>query len=197
MSADPVSYDPYEVFDYDSPNFDADDGINGRVEFLNDNSSEVGKDEWAYNAKLEGFDFNPKATARKANIKWMYKALKHSHERLPNKVLPVNLEHHIKAQDIICFDFVPALLSLLQDESLMMTKNLVINKGYPMSMYIPSDSKVGEANSGSHYGEELYQELAQGKNQLHVPIIIYLNGTVIDSKEHINICLVSFTTSFH
>jgi hypothetical protein len=34
--------------------------------------------EWAYNAKLDGFDFNPKATTQKANIQWMYTALEHS-----------------------------------------------------------------------------------------------------------------------
>jgi hypothetical protein len=251
MSANFVSYNRNEVFDY-SANFDADNGIDESVE-LNDKTS-AGKDnvavscpvfhammeriqanqrhaimvlhhdvehrnnmtllkiladaqcpdfmlqsilQWAYNAKLEGFDFNlegfdfnPKATTRKANIKWMYKALKHSHEQLP-KVLSVNLEHHIKAQDIICFD---SLLSLLQDESLMVTENLVINKDYPMLMYIPSDSKVGAANSGSRY-QELYQQLAQGKNQMLVPIIMYLDGTVIDSKGHFDICPVSFTTS--
>ena len=149
--------------------------------------------EWAYNAKLDGFDFNPTATTRKANIQWMYKALEHSQRGLP-QVLTVNLEHYDKVQDIICFDFVPALLSLLQDESLMVTENLVINKDYPMSMYFPSDSKLGEANSGSRY-RELYQEFAQGKNQLLVPIIMYLDGTIIDSKGHIDICPVSFTTS--
>jgi hypothetical protein len=149
--------------------------------------------KWAYNAKSEGFDFNPRATTRKANIQWMYKALKHSHRGLP-KVLQVDLEDHEMAQDIICFDFVPALLSLLQDESLMVTENLVLNKDYPMSMYIPSDGKVGEANSGLRY-RDLYQQLAQGKNQLLVPIIMYLDGTAIDSKGHIEICPVSFTTS--
>ncbi len=45
----------------------------------------------------------------------------------------MNLEDHNKAQDIIYFDFVPALLLMLQDESLMATEYLVINKGYPMS----------------------------------------------------------------
>jgi hypothetical protein len=106
----------------------------------------------------------------------------------------VNLEDHDKAQDIICFDFVPALLSMLQDESLMAIENLVTNKDYPMLMYIPSDSKVGEANIGLRY-RELYRQLAQGKDQLLVPIIMYLDGTVIDSKGHIDICPVSFTTS--
>jgi hypothetical protein len=251
MSADPPSYEPYEVFDY-SANFDADeDFIDEMVEWNGNNCRTVGmlddvaiscpvfhammerieaterhalmvlhhdvehrnivnllkllEDaqcpdymlqkvlEWAYNAKLEGFDFNPRATTRKANIQWMYKALKHSHRGLP-KVLAVNLEDHNTAQDIICFDFVPALLSLLQDESLMVTENLVLDKDYPMSMYIPRDGKVGEANSGVRY-RELYNELAQGKNQLLVPIIMYLDGTAIDSKGHIEICPVSFTTS--
>ncbi len=76
--------------------------------------------------------------------------------------MQVNLEDHDKAQNVICFDFVPALLSLLQDELLMVAENLVINKDYPLSMYIPSDSKVGEANSGLRY-RELYQKLAHGK----------------------------------
>jgi hypothetical protein len=120
-------------------------------------------------------------------------ALEHSHRALP-QVLTLNLEHHDKVQDVLCFDFVPALLSLLQDESLMATENRVINKDYPMSMNFPSDSKGGEANSGSRY-REVYQEFAQGKNQLLVPIIMYLDGAVIDSKGHIDICPVSFTTS--
>jgi hypothetical protein len=121
--------------------------------------------QWAYNAKQEGLNFTPNATTRKANIHWMYKALEHSHKGIP-KVMTVNLEDHDKAQDIVCFAFVPTLLSMLQDESLMTVENLVINKDYPMSMYISSDSKVlGKANSGSHY-QELYQQLAQGKDQL-------------------------------
>ena len=146
--------------------------------------------------QIRGVWFQPKSYNTEANIQqWMYKALEHSHQVLPHIFLVNNLEDHNRPLDIICFDFVPALLSLLQDESLMVTENLVINKDYPMLMYIPSDSKVGEANSGSCYRELVYQELAQGENQLLVPIIMYLDGTIIDSKGHINICPVSFTTS--
>jgi hypothetical protein len=36
--------------------------------------------QWAYIAKLDGFDFNPKATTRKANIGWMYRCLEQSHQ---------------------------------------------------------------------------------------------------------------------
>jgi hypothetical protein len=40
--------------------------------------------EWAYNAKVNGFDFNPKAATRKANIAWMYQAL----EKVSSAVAP-------------------------------------------------------------------------------------------------------------
>ena len=144
--------------------------------------------QWAYNAKLEGFDFNPRATTRKANVQWMYKALQHSHGRLPH-IIPVSLED----RDVVCFDFAPALLSILQDEVLMSANNLVINELDPLSMFIP-DGRLGEAHTGSRY-RDLYEELAQGHNQLLVPIILYLDGTIIDSNGHIELCPVSFTTT--
>jgi hypothetical protein len=49
----------------------------------------------------------------------MYQALEQSHQRLP-QVISINLEDHDAIQDIVCFDFVPALLSLLQDDNLML-----------------------------------------------------------------------------
>lgn len=149
--------------------------------------------QWAYNAKLDGFDFNPRATTRKANVQWMYKALEHSQDRLPH-IVPVSLEDHDSISDVVCFDFAPALLSMLQDEALMSTNNLVINELDPLSMFIPKDGRLGEAHTGSRY-RELYEELAQGHNQLLVPIILYLDGTIIDSKGHIELCPVSFTTT--
>jgi Plavaka transposase len=149
--------------------------------------------QWAYNAKLEGFDFNPRATTRKANVQWMYKALEHSQDRLPH-IVPVSLEDHDDVSDVVCFDFAPALLSILQDEVLMSGNNLVINESDPLSMFIPDDGRLGEAHTGSRY-RDLYEELAQGHNQLLVPIILYLDGTIIDSKGHIEVCPVSFTTT--
>jgi hypothetical protein len=71
--------------------------------------------QWAYNAKLEGFDFNPRATTHKANVQWMYKALEHSQDQLPHYVL-FSLEDHDDVSNVVCFDFAPALLSILQDE---------------------------------------------------------------------------------
>jgi hypothetical protein len=60
MSANPVSYNPYKVFDY-SANYDADNGIDERVE-LNKKTS-VGKDDVAiscpvFNAMIECIQAN-------------------------------------------------------------------------------------------------------------------------------------------
>jgi hypothetical protein len=149
--------------------------------------------EWAYNAKVDGFDFNPKATTRKANIAWMYQALEKSHQLLPQVVSTV-LEDHDDVANIVCFDFTIALLSLLQNDALMSSENLVINPDDPTSMFRPADNKVGEAHTAQRY-RDLYDELITRKNQLLVPIILYLDGTAIDSKGHIELCPVSFTTS--
>ncbi|KAI2501411.1 hypothetical protein MHU86_13078 [Fragilaria crotonensis] len=148
---------------------------------------------WAYNAKSSGFDFKPKAMSRKANIRWMYQALQHSHHHLP-QVISIALEDRDKPQEIACFDFAPILLSLLQDEDLMAPENLVLNHEDPTSMYLPRNNKIGEAHTGSRY-RELYHELITRKNQLLVPIILYIDGTAIDSKGHVEVCPVSFTTS--
>jgi hypothetical protein len=148
---------------------------------------------WAYNAKLMGFDFNPKATTRKANVQWMYNTLQRSRQSLP-QVISVNLEDHDVPQNVVCFDFAPSLLSLLQDDNLMQPENLVMNLDDPTSMFLPTDNMIGEAHTGERY-RELFKELITSRNQLLVPIILYLDGTAIDSKGHIELCPVSFTTS--
>jgi hypothetical protein len=126
--------------------------------------------EWAYNAKASGFDFNPRAVTRRANINWMYRAMRNSHQRLP-QMISVGLEDHNDLQDVVCFDFAPSLLSLLQDDKLMLPENLVVNLDDPTSMYTPINNEFGEAHTGERY-RELYRELITSKNQLLVPIIL-------------------------
>jgi hypothetical protein len=99
------------------------------------------------------------------------------------------------AQGIVCFDFGVSLLSMLQDDELMLPQNLVINWDNPTSMDCPMDGKLGEANSGQRYRDLYNQLITPGKNQLLVPIILCLDGTAIVSKGHIKICPVLLTTS--
>ncbi|KAI2510331.1 hypothetical protein MHU86_4055 [Fragilaria crotonensis] len=111
------------------------------------------------------------------------------------QVISIALEDRDKPQGIACFDFAPILLSLL-DEDLMAPENLVLNHEDPTSMYLPSNNKIGEAQTGSRY-RELYHELITRKNQLLVPIILYIDGTAIDNKGHVEVCPVSFDISLH
>ena len=71
-----------------------------------------------------------------------------------------------------------------------------------LSMWVPStymmigtsNNKFGEANTGERY-RELFRDLITSRNQLLVPIILYVDGTHIDGKGCIEVRPVSFTTS--
>ena len=56
------------------------------------------------------------------------------------------------------------------------------------------NDKYGEAHTGERY-RKLFQELITSTKQLLVPIIVYLDGTAIDSKGPFEVCPVSFTIS--
>jgi hypothetical protein len=74
----------------------------------------------------------------------------------------------------------------------MTPENLVINPDNPSSMFRPTDNKVGEAHTAQCY-RDLYDELITRNDQLLVPIILYLDGTAINSKGLIELCPVLFT----
>ena len=149
---------------------------------------------WAHHAQQQQFSFTPRAYTREANIQWMYKLLRNSHQRLPFLQV-VELEDHTIPQQVVCFDFGIALLSLLQDQMLMQLDNLVINPLDPLALFHPTNNRLGEANTGQRY-RELYSELiTDTKRQLLAPIILYLDATAIDGKGRLEVCPVSFTCS--
>jgi hypothetical protein len=80
------------------------------------------------------------------------------------------------------------LLSLQQDDNILQPENLVVMLDNPTSMYMPKDNKYGEANTRERY-HKLLHELNMSTKQLLVLIIVYLDGTAIDSKGHIEVCL--------
>jgi hypothetical protein len=40
-----------------------------------------------------------------------------------------------KSMDVICFDFVPQWLSILQNKEMMLANNLVLDPNNPLAMY--------------------------------------------------------------
>jgi hypothetical protein len=63
----------------------------------------------------------------------------------------------------------------------MQGHNRVININDPTAMYVPSDNKFGEANTGERY-RELFRDLITSRNQLLVPIILYVDGTTSTAR---------------
>jgi hypothetical protein len=79
---------------------------------------------------------------------------------LPNVVsiqLPDPLPEQ-KSMGVICYDFVPKLLSIFQNKEMMSANNLVLDPNNPLTMNKPQDNQLGEALSGSVY-QDMYQHL--------------------------------------
>ena len=140
--------------------------------------------DWAHKSFEAGFDFNPKCKTHLANLKWMYAALHNAEQMLPHLQsidLPDPLPN-VKTLNVICYDFVPQLLSILQNKKMMSTNNLVLDPNNPLAMYKPPDGRLGEALSGSVY-QDMYRRLVSNPSkQLLCPLICYTDGgTQIDS----------------
>ncbi|MCK7580954.1 MAG: hypothetical protein MZV65_38640 [Chromatiales bacterium] len=122
--------------------------------------------EWARKCFEAGFDFNPKSKTRLGNLNWMYDALHNAEQMLPH------LEHielpdplsNMKSMNVICYDFVPQLLSILQDPKMMAGNNLLLDKNNPLAMYKPPDNRLGEALSGSVY-RDMYRRLVSNPSK--------------------------------
>jgi len=150
---------------------------------------------WACNSYLSGFDFNPKCKKRGGNLKWMYESIHNAFQMLPSLKtidLPDPLPH-ASTMDVIYYDFVPQILSLLQDKELMSAANLVLGPTNPLAMFLPDDGRLGEALSGSVY-KTLYHELVKDPSkQLLCPLICYTDATQIDTLSRFSIEPFLFT----
>ena len=139
--------------------------------------------EWARTCFEVGFDFNPKCKTRLGNLKWMYDALHNAEQMLPHLEsipLPDPLPN-VNSMNVICYDFVPQLLSILQNRKMMSAENLVLDPNNPLAMYMPHDSWLGEALSGSVYHDMYCWLVSNPSKQLLCPLICYTDGTQIDS----------------
>ena len=140
--------------------------------------------EWARTSFQAGFDFNPQCTSRLGNLKWMYGSIHNSTKMLPHLesiVLPDPSPCADKL-DVICYDFVPQLLSILQDKEMMTLDNLVLDPMNPLAMYKPSNGRLGEALSGSVY-QQMYDEyVTDPSRQLLCPLICYTDATSVDAN---------------
>ena len=157
--------------------------------------------QWAHDAHQSNFKFQPKCNTRHANIQWMHKLLHNTHDFLPIlhpvPMMPNNNNNNNNGTsiDCICFDFVPQLLSMLQDTELMQPHNLVIDHNNPCAMYKPHDNYLGECHTGSVYCNMYAQLINDPTKQLLCPIIAYIDKTHVDVNGRFTLEPFMFTTS--
>ena len=151
--------------------------------------------EWARKCFEAGFDFNPKCKTRLGNLNWMYAALHNAEQMLPHLEsieLPEPLPN-VTTMNVICYDFVPQLLSILQNKEMMCANNLVLDPNNPLAMYKPHDGRLGEALSGSVYQDMYHRLVSNPSKQLLCPLICYTDGTQIDSLSRFGVEPFLFT----
>ena len=150
--------------------------------------------EWARNCFEAGFDFNPKCKTRLANLKWMYNSLHNSKQMLPSVVsiaLPDPLPD-AKSMDVICYDFVPQLLSILQNKEMMSANNLVLD---PMTLCQCTSLLI--TGWVRHFWLCLSEYVSPSCNRpikaILCPLICYTDGTQVDALSRFSVEPFLFT----
>jgi hypothetical protein len=85
--------------------------------------------------------------------------------------------------NVVEFEFVPQLLSLLQDPNIMHQENLVIDANCPLRPYANPTKVLGEALSGSVYAEAYARYITQPSHQLSIPNIQWIDCTHVTGNQ--------------
>ena len=147
--------------------------------------------EWALSAKNDGNSFYPPGgvTARNAKVDILFKSLPNA-TLLPPSIQPV-LHLDGSPSKVIVFDFVPQILRLLQNPSVMTPENLAIDFNAPLLCY--ESNVLGEALSGSVYHSTYKRFITNPSRQLFVPIIQWIDRTSVTGNDRFSLKPYMFT----
>ena len=149
--------------------------------------------EWARKAAANNYSFNPVGGLSHAkNVDALINSVRNGKQMLPftRRVLVP----HGPPSDVICFDFVAQLLSLLQNRSIMTAENLAIDINNPLKPYFASEGNVlGEAISGSVYRQAYKRLITDPSTQLFVPIIQWIDRTTVTGNDRFSLKPYMFT----
>ncbi len=115
-----------------------------------------------------------------------------------NKLLPFVRRVDVDQRsplDVICFDFVAQLLSLLQNPSITRAENLTIDINDPLEPYfeLKGSNVLGEAISGSVYRKAYNRLITDPDKQLFVPIIQSIDRTSVTGNDRSSMKPYMFT----
>ncbi len=124
--------------------------------------------------KNDGYSFLPPGGfTRNSNVELLFKSLSNASLLCPT-IQPVQRVDG-SSSEVIVFDFVPQLLRLLQNPSVMTPENLAIDFNDPLLRYESPGNVLGEAMSGSVYCTAYERFITNPARQLFVPIIQWMD----------------------
>jgi Plavaka transposase len=148
--------------------------------------------EWARLASSAGYSFHPAGgLSRSKNVDALINSVRNANQLLPF-VRRVNVPH-ASPSDVICFDFVSQLLSLLQNPIIMTQENLLISIKDPLKPYESKDNVLGDALSGSVYRKAYNRLITDPSRQLFVPIIQWIDRTHVTGNARFSLKPYMFT----
>ena len=106
---------------------------------------------WTRAAIPDGFSFQPEGGKTCRRIVELLFALMNNATQLLPPVRTVAVVPHVPSCDVITFDFVPQLLKLFKNRTIMTKDNLLIDVHNPLILYTSPDGVQGETLSGQVY----------------------------------------------
>jgi hypothetical protein len=147
---------------------------------------------WARAAIADVFCFQPEGgTTCRRNLERLFAMMNNAMQLLPT-VRTVAVPHG-PSSDVITFDFVPQLLRLLQNRTIMTQDNLLIDVHYPLLPYTSPDGVQGEKLSVQVYQDEYCRLVTNPQRQLFVPIIQWIDQTSVTGYDQFSLKPYMFT----
>jgi len=132
--------------------------------------------KWAQQAYAETFNFIPTAGFSRQNNITFFRKMFLNHDALLPQIKSVMLPHGASSE-VVTFDFVPQLLSLLQNQTLMTPENLAIDFLDPLKPYKSPTKCLDEALSGTVYQSAYKKYVIDSSKDFFVPIIQWIDRT--------------------
>ena len=147
---------------------------------------------WARGASAEEYSFRPQGgLERSRNVEVLLNSIANAKQLLP--VVQTVQGPHGPPSQVVVFDFVPQLLSLLQNRSLMIQENVVLDLQNPLVPYQSPGGLLGEALSGSVYQQAYARLITDPTRQLLVPIIQWIDRTSVTGNDRFSLKPYMFT----
>jgi hypothetical protein len=147
---------------------------------------------WARGTSAEEYSFHPQGGLDRArNVTVLVKSIANATQLLPS-VLLVSSPHGPPC-DVVVFDFIPKLLRLLQNPTLMIPENVVLDFQDPLKPYKSCNGLLGEALSGSVYQNTYSCLITNPSRQLLVPIIQWIDRTSVTGNDRFSLKPYMFT----